>query len=304
VPVAGWPGIRVGRPGEPSGTSMVRFPEVAMSPTVSLVRRHRLAAFFVLALALGWLPWPFAAAGLIPAGFAFFAGSPLVAALVVIGVAEGRAGYRDLLARCLRWRVGWVWYVVAVGLPAALVLLTGLVNSWFGAPAPALAAIAWTDVALLFALRMVDPTDGALGEEPGWRGYALPHLQSRWGPLSSAAVLGVVVSLWHVPLVALHNLTWIGLPTTFAITFLYVWLFNRTGGSVLLTMVFHASQGALTYGRLGYEGADLQRAELIYLGVVVLAVAATVVFDRGAWRAAPPSAVAVPREPAVARTAA
>jgi membrane protease YdiL (CAAX protease family) len=196
--------------------------------------------------------------------------------------------------------VSWVWYVVAVALPATLVLTTGLVNSWFGAPAPALAAIAWTDVVLLLALRMVDPTDGALGEEPGWRGYALPHLQARWSPLASAAVLGAVVALWHVPLVALHNLTWIGIPTTFAITFLYVWLFNRTGGSVLLTMLFHASQGAFTYGRLGYEGADLQRAERIYLCVVVLTVAATVVFDRSAWRVAPPTAVAAAREPAVA----
>jgi membrane protease YdiL (CAAX protease family) len=272
-----------------------------MSTTVSLVRRHRLAAFVVLAVAIGWLPWPLAAAGVVPSGFAFFAGSPLLAALVVIGVAEGRAGYRDLLARVLRWRVGWLWYAVALGLPAALVLVTGVVNSWAGAPAPALGAIAWSDVALLLALRVVDPTDGALGEEPGWRGYALPHLQARWTPLASAAVLGAVATVWHLPLVFLHNLTWTGIPTTFAITFLYVWLFNRTGGSVLLPMLFHASQGAFTYGDLGYEGADLQRAELVYLGVVVLAVAATVVVDRDAWRTAVPAAVASPREPVAAK---
>jgi membrane protease YdiL (CAAX protease family) len=272
-----------------------------MSTTVSLVRRHRLAAFVVLAVAIGWLPWPLAAAGVVPSGFAFFAGSPLLAALVVIGVAEGRAGSRDLLARVLRWRVGWLWYAVALGLPAALVLVTGVVNSWAGAPAPALGAIAWSDVALLLALRVVDPTDGALGEEPGWRGYALPHLQARWTPLASAAVLGAVATVWHLPLVFLHNLTWTGIPTTFAITFLYVWLFNRTGGSVLLPMLFHASQGAFTYGDLGYEGADLQRAELVYLGVVVLAVAATVVVDRDAWRTAVPAAVASPREPVAAK---
>jgi membrane protease YdiL (CAAX protease family) len=270
-------------------------------PTVSLVRRHRLASFFVLAIAIGWLPWPLAAWGVIPSGFAFFAGSPLVAALVVIGIADGRAGYRELLARIVRWRVGWVWYVVALALPAGLVLATGLVNSLFGAPAPALGAIAWTDVALLLALRVVDPTDGALGEEPGWRGYALPLLQARRMPLTSAAVLGVMAAVWHLPLVPLHNLTWIGIPTTFAITFLYVWLFNRTGGSVLLTMLFHASQGAFTYGTLGYQGADLRRADLVYLGVVVLAVAATVVLDRNAWRGAVPTAAAAPREPAVAR---
>jgi len=269
-----------------------------MSSTVILVRRHRLAAFFVLAYVLAWAPWPLSAAGVVPESFAFFAGAPLVAAIVVIGIAEGRAGYRELLSRLLRWRVGWTWYVVAVGLPAAMVLVTGLANTWFGAPVPDLAGIAWTEVVLMLALRMVNPGDGALGEEPGWRGYALPHLQTRRSPLASATVLGVLAAGWHIPLVALGELTWIGLPTTVVITFLYVWLFNRTGGSLLLVMLFHASQGAFTYGMLGFEGADARRLDVLYLGVVTLAVAATIALDRSAWRTASPSAVAAVREPA------
>jgi uncharacterized protein len=269
-----------------------------MSRTVTWVRQHRLIAFFVLAYALAWAPWPLAAAGLVPGGYAFFAGAPLVAAVLVIALVEGRAGYRELFSRLVRWRVGWVWYVVAVGLPALMVVLTGLVNSWFGAPLPDLAAVAWSDVALLLALRLVDPGDGALGEEPGWRGYAVPHLQTRWSPLASAAVLGVLTAGWHVPLVPLHNLTLVGLPSTFVITFLYVWLFNRTGGSLLLALLFHASQGAFTYGTLGFEGADARRAGVIYLAVLVVAAAATIVLDRSAWRTASPSAVAALREPA------
>ncbi|HEY4624654.1 MAG TPA: CPBP family glutamic-type intramembrane protease, partial [Blastococcus sp.] len=199
-----------------------------MTSTVTWVRQHRLAAFFVLAYVLAWAPLLLFAAGVLPRGLAFFAGAPLVAAVIVIGIADGRTGYRELLSRLLRWRVGWPWYVVALGLPALLVLVTGVVNSWFGAPGLDLSAIAWTDVALLLAFRIVDPTDGALGEEPGWRGFALPHLQTRWSPLASAALLGVATAGWHSPLVLLGNLTWIGLPSTFVITFLYVWLFNRT----------------------------------------------------------------------------
>jgi uncharacterized protein len=272
-----------------------------MTSTVTWVRRHRLAAFFVLAYVLAWAPLLLFAAGVLPRGLAFFAGAPLVAAVIVIGIADGRTGYRELLSRLLRWRVGWPWYVVALGLPALLVLVTGVVNSWFGAPGLDLSAIAWTDVALLLAFRIVDPTDGALGEEPGWRGFALPHLQTRWSPLASAALLGVATAGWHFPLVPLGNLTWIGLPSTFVITFLYVWLFNRTGGSLLMALLFHASQGAFTFGTLGFHEADVQRAAVIYFAVLIVAVMATIVFDRAAWRTAPPSAVAAPRDPATAR---
>lgn len=272
-----------------------------MTSTVTWVRRHRLAAFFVLAYVLAWAPLLLFAAGVLPRGLAFFAGAPLVAAVIVIGIADGRTGYRELLSRLLRWRVGWPWYVVALGLPALLVLVTGVVNSWFGAPGLDLSAIAWTDVALLLAFRIVDPTDGALGEEPGWRGFALPHLQTRWSPLASAALLGVATAGWHFPLVLLGNLTWIGLPSTFVITFLYVWLFNRTRGSLLLALLFHASQGAFTFGTLRFDEADAQRAAVIYFAVLIVAVMATIVFDRAAWRTAPPSAVAAPRDPATAR---
>jgi|1185.fasta_scaffold17094_2 membrane protease YdiL (CAAX protease family) len=266
-----------------------------MSSTVPWVRQHRLLAFFALAYAVSWAPWPLAAAGILP--FPFFPGGPLVAALVVTGLADGRRGYRQLLSRLVRWRVGWVWYVVAVGLPVVLVLVTGLVTTWLGAPAPDLSTVAWGDVALLFAWRLVDVTDGAAGEEPGWRGYALPHLQDRLSPLAAAGVLGVLVAGWHVPLVVLGSLGWIGLPSTVAITFLYVWLFNRTDGSLLMALLFHASQGAFTFGMLGFSTSDEERAAFVYFGVLVVAAAALVVLDRAAWRKAPAAAVDADPEP-------
>jgi membrane protease YdiL (CAAX protease family) len=165
----------------------------------------------------------------------------------------------------------------------------------FGASAPGLGQLTWSGLLTVFAVRLVNPLDGPLGEEPGFRGYALPLLQASRPPLQSAAILGVLVALWHVPLVLFGGLSLIGLPTTFAITFLYVWLFNRTGGSVLLTLLFHNSQGTLTVGSFGFTGADAGRAELIYFVVVVLAVLATMTLDRGAWRKAPRPATAVGR---------
>lgn len=262
-----------------------------MSHTVSWVRQHRLTTFFALAYLVGWAPWPLASAGLLPPEISFFPGGPLVAALVVIGIADGRPGYRVLLSRLLRWRVGWVWYVVALGLPVLLVVVTGYVTSWLGAPAPDFSTIVWSDVVLLLAFRLVDVTDGAAGEEPGWRGFAVPHLQARMSPLATSALLGVLVAGWHVPLVLLGSLAPVGLPSTVAITFLYVWLVNRTQGSLLMPLLFHSSQGTLTFGGLGFTGADAGRVAVVYFGVLVVAVAAVVGLDRAAWRTAPASAI-------------
>ena len=254
------------------------------------LQRHRLPAFFVLAFAISWSSWPLYAAGLMPQ-FEFLPIGPLAAALIIIGLAEGGPGSRAWGRRLIRWRVGWVWYAVALLLPPMMALVTGFANMALGAPASGLAQVTWSGLLAVFAVRLVNPLDGPLGEEPGFRGYALPLLQARWAPLRSAALLGVVVALWHVPLVVFGQLSLIGLPTTFAITFLYVWLFNRTGGSVLLTYLFHDAQGTFTVGSFGFSGAEAGRAELIYFAVVVLAVLTTVVLDRGAWRAAPASAI-------------
>jgi uncharacterized protein len=262
-----------------------------MSSIVAWTRRHRLVAFFGLTFLLSWWSWPFYAVGLAPT--AFFPCGPLVAALVVIGVAEGRAGYRELGARMVRWRVGWTWWLVATGTPLAVLAVAAAANvALWDAPAPALAGLAWTQFALGAAIRLVNPLDGPLGEEPGWRGHALPLLQARRSPLASAAVLGVFATLWHLPLVVTGQLPAVGLPITFAITLVYAWLFNRTGGSVLLTIVFHIAQGTVSYGALGFAGADAARMDRL-VGVLWFALAAGVVLlDRPAWRTAPASAVA------------
>ena len=262
-----------------------------MSAIVTWTRRHRLVAFFGLTFLLSWWSWPFYALGLAPT--AFFPCGPLVAALAVIGVTEGRAGYRDLGARMIRWRVGWTWWLVAVGTPLAVLAVAAAANvAVWGAPAPTLAMIAWSQIALGAAVRFVNPLDGPLGEEPGWRGYAVPRLQAQHSPLVSGLVLGVLVALWHLPLVASGMLAPVGLPITFAITMVYVWLFNRTGGSVLLTMVFHIAQGTVSYGALGFTGSDAVRMDWL-VGVLWFALAlAVVVLDRRAWRVDPATAAA------------
>ena len=193
----------------------------------------------------------------------------------------------------IRWRVGWTWWLVAVGTPLAVLAVAAVANvAIWGAPIPVLATMAWSQLALGAAVRFVNPLDGPLGEEPGWRGYALPQLQAQRSPLVSGLVLAVLVALWHLPLVASGMLAPVGLPITFAITFVYVWLFNRTGGSVLMTMVFHIAQGTVSYGALGFTGDDAVRMDWL-VGVLWFALALGVImFDRQAWRVAPAASVA------------
>ena len=255
------------------------------------MRQHRLVSFFTLAIALSWWAWPLQATG-ISEQPGFVPGGPLLAALIVISVTDGVAGLRELGSRLLRWRVGWRWYAAAVGLPLAVIASISLANvTLFGAHMTPVSDLAWSSFALVFAVRLVNPMDGPMGEEPAWRGYALPQLQAQRSPLQSAVLLGVLVSLWHLPIVVIESGSYFYLANSFAITLVYVWLFNRTGGSVLLTLLMHVTQGTFTIENLGFEGADARR--MAWLGFVAWGVVAVsvIVLDRGAWRAAPAGAL-------------
>jgi uncharacterized protein len=253
-----------------------------MSKFLSVVRRHPIITFFALTYAIGW--------GLIPF-WTFQAGSPFIAALIVIPLTQGLSGLKELGLRMIRWRVRWYWYVVAIGVPLAVIGLTAGLNVALGASVPSLAGVgSVSTVLMMFAVRLINPGDGALGEEPGWRGFALPGLQSTLSPLVSTVILGVLVTGWHVPILFLEE----GLlqPSiivgyllgSFAVTFFYTWLFNHTGGSVFMSIVSHSAQGTIQIGALWPAGADLAQANLLF-GVVASAVAiGLVVFDWKSWR--------------------
>jgi len=262
------------------------------------VKRHPLITFFVLTYAISWAFLPIEAVRFLPSG-------PLIAALIVIPLTQGWAGLRELGSRMIRWRVRWYWYVVAIGLPLVVVLITMGLNVALGASAPSLVQYSSvTTVLMVFAVRLVNPGDGALGEEPGWRGFALPGLQTTLSPLVSTLILGVLVTGWHVPILFLEEG---GLQPSFlvgyllgtvAVTFWYTWFFNHTGGSVLITLIGHATQGTITIGGLWSAGADLAQATLLFSVVASAVAIGLVVFDWKAWRApAPAPATTLPSTP-------
>ncbi|QIN83272.1 CPBP family intramembrane metalloprotease [Rubrobacter tropicus] len=161
--------------------------------------------YFVLAFACTWVLWVPAALearGLIsslpvPATF-LGAFGPMVAAIVVTAQEGGRAGLRSLLGRVVRWRVAPVWYGVAILGPLVITLGAIALQVALGGQPPSLGLLIGALPTVLFVSVYMLITV-ALGEEVGWRGYALPALQARYNALISSVILGVMWTLWHLP---------------------------------------------------------------------------------------------------------
>src|SRR5215211_3799200 len=120
-----------------------------MSRPMDVVKRHPLITFFVLTFVLSWWTWPLYVVGLSPSPV--FSG-PLLAALIVIPITQGWAGLRELGSRIIRWRVGWIWYAVAIGLPLGILLVTVGLNVAAGAGVPSLTFTSLSTFLMVFAV--------------------------------------------------------------------------------------------------------------------------------------------------------
>ena len=146
---------------------------------MALVRRYPLAAFFVLAFALSWWPWILYSFDLLPNPIVGF--GPFLAALVVLGVTEGRSGVVGLLRRMVHWRVGLRWYAVALLLPIVVTLTAAVLNIFLlGAERTSSAAElgGLSSILSIFFLWLLIPGLAGTWEEQGFRGYALPGCKS------------------------------------------------------------------------------------------------------------------------------
>jgi membrane protease YdiL (CAAX protease family) len=258
-----------------------------------LLKQHPVIAYFVLAFALSWaieLPLAASAQGWlripVPSALHYLASfGPLISALIITAAIEGRDGIRQLLAGLVKWRVGLGWVLVSLS-PIALFGVAAIVGYAANGIWPDLALLGEVDylpylgVAGAFLLWLL--TFG-VGEEVGWRGYALPRLQQGQSALSATLLLGVVWALWHLP-AFLYKDTYMvmgllaGFPTLLlsiiAASIIFTWLYNSTRGSLLIGILFHALFDLLSASTAG--GGNV--AASMSAGVMIWAVLVVILF--------------------------
>src|SRR6266542_4278673 len=230
-----------------SMTAQLEIPQPRHGGPVDLqstVRQHPLLAFFILAFGFTWaIGIPMQAWQIAPLQF-LVGWMPGLAALFVTGMIEGRSGMRALLRTLFIWRVGVQWYVVALFGFLVVWFGTQALNPLFGGTGIHLPPLSMALVAALIAelvLRML-----LSSEQLAWSGFALPRLQARQSALVASLVLGVIWATWHLPLFfvpgsqadAGFGIFLVGIVCT---RIMLTWVFNNTGGSVLLCGLLHQS---------------------------------------------------------------
>jgi len=274
----------------------------------ALIKKHPLLAYYLLTFALSWsgfvlvvgpeslvnTNWQ-AEEAFLSAIMVMLAG-PSIAGLLLTGLVDGRAGYRDLFSRLRKWRVGIRWYAIAV------------------LPAPIVAA------GILFALSLTSPlfvTDnttavvlGGLGaavttilEEIGWTGFAVPRLRRRHSVPMTGLIVGVLWGLWHflqqifvsgtyaggIPLFAfLMASVFAAVANLTAYRVLMVWVYDRTG-SLLVTTLMHGMLTASTiFWFTPFATGGVFLADVGLVAAVMWLVVGAVAVGEG-WLASPRS---------------
>lgn len=247
-------------------------------------KRNPVMIFFLLAYSITWafhIPRALSARGIIvsdvPEWFHFLgAYGPMVSAFLVLGITKGANGLRDLVSRMTRWRIGLRWLLIAAFSPAGLFLVSAalrrvVLGEWpdllqFGR-VDEFPQLGWYAGWLLWVLTF------GLGEEVGWRGYALPILQRSRNARSATLTVGLLWAFWHLPaFFYTYEITVFGV-FAFLVGILsgaavLTWLYNSTGGSVLAAILWHGTYNAAVAGAEGLTAALV--TAFIILGAVVI----------------------------------
>lgn len=208
---------------------------------------------------------------------------PFLAAVMVSACMGGKARVLKLFDRIFTWRVDWRWYVFILLYPICLHLAVVGLDRWLGGPTPVFfqaAGVAKGNPWLVFLLLLVVQIFlRGIGEETGWRAFALPQLQSRMDSTRASLWLGVLWAGWHFHPANFATLLSTGGIFVFfnivATTFLFTWVFNQTNRSLLIAILFHASLNMAEWIiPIGIADASLNRqiihTVLLWAGVGIL----------------------------------
>lgn len=277
-------------------SSVSSQPSTASKSLKQLMQRHPLFFYFFLTYAISWIlfiPYVLAEWGFMPGTYSIIfytlhTFGPALAAIIITAIIAGKAGLHELRQRIRQWRAPWQWYLfILLGIPALLllgiILQPGALAGFHDLSPILLVIYPIAFVATFFG-------GGPLGEEIGWRGFALPRMQSRFGPLWGTLLLGLLWSGWHLSdfLTASkgggQETGWATFLTNFPVFMLAVvslaiimtWIYNHTGGSIFTAILAHTSVNILEVllipRYLTLDQISLHRALLISLGVTAILI--------------------------------
>lgn len=217
----------------------------------TFIDRYQISIFIVLTFAFSWFPWY---AGIAPEVMAM---GPSIAAFIVVLIIGGKRGFVDLVRPFGRWRVGLGLWGIAIFGPAVLYLIGLGVHLLLGGEPPPFIMLReeLNLIPLYLVMVVLMPWNGPVGEEFGWRGYALPKLQSKHGPLIASLMIGTIWGIWHLPsffapqgvVGAIAGALGMGflIPYTLgtiANSIFMTWLYNKSKASALIAgIVWHAA---------------------------------------------------------------
>ena len=179
-------------------------------------------------------------------GSTFIAGfGPSIAAVLMTYKSSGTDGVSSLFKKLIKIRARARWYLFAFFVPGILGIAAFLLDTFVSGRPP---SFMWsTNFQAFPIIFLVVFIGGSLGEELGWRGYALDRLNARFSADVANLILGLLWSIWNLPLFFITGRPQTEIPLlgfilqTIGFTFLYSWLYKYTDGSVFLAMIFHAA---------------------------------------------------------------
>jgi membrane protease YdiL (CAAX protease family) len=278
--------------------------EDILMTTKAFIQRHPVLIYFIIVFAISWggilmvigpggiLGTKEISEGLMPFIYLATLLGPSIAGILMIGIVDGRAGFRELLSRLSRWRAGARWYVVAL-LTAPILILATLLALSLTSPEFLPQIFLSDDKVTLLLTGIVMGLVVGFFEELGWTGFAIPRLKLRYGVLITGLIVGFLWGAWHFPLflgsasssgalpraLYLSVLLFSFLP---AYRILMVWVYDRTG-SLLVTMLMHMPLAASQLVLIPLAISEVQTVtyNLVFAAALWVFVAAVVAINRG-----------------------
>lgn len=222
------------------------------TPLKTKIQENAFLFFLALTLLISWSPWIFSGSGFLVFG-------PSIAGVITIALTKGKAGLEDLSKRAFRWKVGWRWWAVALLISGLIGFIAIGINLLLGGAMPSFRFFReeWYLIPVFFLLTIIG---GPLGEEFGWRGFALPTLQAKRGALTASLILGTIWALWHFPLFFQEG----SIHAQMGLKMLPIYLIGEIALATMMTWVYNKTGGSLLVGGIILHNADNLWATLLY----------------------------------------